>query len=429
LVDSLPRTDFVRQKTFQQVEDLLAKISRSGDHISIVYWDPRYQRASVVAESADAKEVMAAFRDFVMQVKPDTGSWNEATSAAADVRAYATVERGAAGRSPMNFGAQREASHLIAQEERLSVFHRKTAALERLVNSLGTRPGKKAVIYISDEFRLEGEGPAYTSAKRYIDEITRAANAGGVTFYAVHSAPVADPQDASTEARVEDNPQAIDTEDVLRVSGALQRLTDPTGGLLDLNRNSVATLAPLIAEDLESYYSLAYQAKSDGNDRLRSITVKAKNPAYRVRTRTAVVEKSAATQARETVVSRLFVDDGGGDIKLDVREGEPKRASGNRWLLPIVVKIPVGALQFAEERGNAVAHVGVLIASANGIAEVTPVKEDELRIVDPHDPNGFVTYSCEILGDKRGSKVSIGVVDRRTGAIGVRTIDNRNRFH
>ncbi|HEY2324810.1 MAG TPA: hypothetical protein VGJ82_18265, partial [Thermoanaerobaculia bacterium] len=107
LVDSLPRTDFVRQKTFQQVEDLLAKISRSGDHVSIVYWDPTYQRASIVAESADAKEVMAAFRDFGTQVKPDTGSWNEATSAAADVRAYATVERGAAGRSPMNFGAQR----------------------------------------------------------------------------------------------------------------------------------------------------------------------------------------------------------------------------------------------------------------------------------------------------------------------------------
>lgn len=32
------------------------------------------------------------------------------------------------------------------------------------------------------------------------------------------------------------------------------------------------------------------------------------------------------------------------------------------------------------------------------------------------------------MGDKRGSKVSIGVVDRLSGAIGVRTIDNRERF-
>ena len=419
----------MREKTFQQIEGLLAKISRGGDHVSIVYWDPRYQRATIVAESSDAKAVMAAFRDFAMQVKPDTGALNEATSAAGDVRAYSTVQRGAAGRSPIDFSAQRDASKMIAQEERLGILHRKTASLERLVNALGVRPGKKAVVYVSDDFRLEGEAPAYASAKHYIDEITRAANAGGVTFYAVHSALVADPQDASSDAHVDDNPQAIDNDDVLRTSGALQRLTDPTGGLLDLNRNSVATLAPLIAEDLESYYSLAYQSKSDGDDRVRNITVKTKNPAYRVRSRTAVVQKSAATQARETVVSRLFVDEGGSDIKLDVQEGEPKRTSGNRWLLPIMVKIPVGALQFADERGSAVAHVGVLIASANGVAEVTPVKEDDLRIVDPHDPNGFVTYSVEILGDKRGSKVSIGVVDRRTGALGVRTIDNRNRFH
>src|SRR5438270_2418655 len=308
LVDSLPRTDFVREKTFQQIEGLLAKISRGGDHVSIVYWDPRYQRANIVAESSDAKAVMAAFRDFAMQVKPDTGALNEATSAAGDVRAYSTVQRGAAGRSPIDFSAQRDASKMIAQEERLGVLHRKTASLERLVNALGARPGKKAVVYVSDDFRLEGEAPAYASAKHYIDEITRAANAGGVTFYAVHSALVADPQDASSDAHVDDNPQAIDNDDVLRTSGALQRLTDPTGGLLDLNRNSVATLAPLIAEDLESYYSLAYQSKSDGDDRVRNITVKTKNPAYRVRSRTAVVQKSAATQARETVVSRLFVD-------------------------------------------------------------------------------------------------------------------------
>jgi hypothetical protein len=221
----------------------------------------------------------------------------------------------------------------------------------------------------------------------------------------------------------------VNADDVILSTGALQRITEPTGGLLDFNRAAIADLTPMIADDLESYYSIAYKAKTDGGDRVRDIKVRTKNSAYRVRARTAVVEKSMATQAKEAIVSRLFVDEGANDIQFEVHEGELKRTSGGRWLLPLFVKIPASQLQFTEERGKRTAHAGVLIASANGVAEVTPVSENELRIVDPQDlDNGFVTYSVEILGDKRGSKVSIGVVDRRTGALGVRTIDNRGRF-
>lgn len=59
------------------------------------------------------------------------------------------------------------------------------------------------------------------------------------------------------------------------------------------------------------------------------------------------------------------------------------------------------------------------------MAEVTSITTNELSVTQKDLENGFITYSFEILGDKRGSKVSIGVVDRRTGAIGVRTLDNR----
>jgi VWFA-related protein len=426
LVDALPRTDLVRQKTFQQMDDLLSKIVRPGDHVSLLYWEPDYKRPRSIVESTDPAAVMSAFRDFARAVKPDTGATSAAASAADDVHAYGLVKAGTAGKnSPIDFDAQRDASEQFAAENRLLVLHKKCESMRRLVEAMGTRPGKKAVLYVSDDFRLVGEDPAFLAAKRYIDEITRAANANGVTFYAVHSAPVADPTDASNP-----DPVPVNADDVILSTGALQRLTDPTGGLLDFNRSAIADLAPAIADDLESYYSIAYQAKSDGGDRVRNVTIRTKNPAYRVRARTEVVEKSMATKAKEAIVSRLFVDEGANDIQFEVHEGALKRTSGNRWLLPLFVKIPASQLQFADERGKRTAHAGVLIASANGVAEVTPVSENELRIVDPQDlDNGFVTYSVEILGDKRGSKVSIGVVDRRTGAIGVRTIDNRGRFH
>lgn len=428
LVDALPRTDQVRQQAFRQLDDLLSRILQPGDHLALIYWEPDLKRARNIIESSDRAAVMQALRDFARGVSPDSSSTEASARADNNSAVYSRVQAATAGRgSPIDFDAQRTASAEFEAEDRLMVLHKKCEGIRRLIEALGTRQGKKAVVYVSDTFRLEGDSPngAFIRAKRYIDEITRAANANDVTFYAVRPAPVADPTDAASA----DRPPEINPAEVTLTAGALQRITDPTGGLLDLDRHAIANLAPMIADDLESYYSLAYQAKTDGGDRVRDITVKVKNPAYRVRARTAVVEKSAATAARETVVSRLFIDYAANDIQFELRQGELKRTSGNRWLLPIFVKIPASQLQFADEKGKAVAHAAVLIASANGVAEVTPVSENELRIVNPEDlVHGFVTYSAEILGDTRGSKVSIGIVDRRTGAVGVRTIDNRNRF-
>lgn len=423
LLDSLPRKDFVRQKVFQQLEQMLKATVHDGDRVFVVLWNGGYQHLETIVDSSDSARVMASVRGFASHMSDNVGD-DPHREGSLEAAAYASHPEIAARDRMDGFGGQTTISKDLDEEAALMVFHRKTAGITRLVAAFGARPGRKALIYVSQEFKLEGSFP-YIEAKRYLDEIAAAANANGVVFYAVRPFMPDDMPDASNSSET-----FVDAEDWMRIDGALQRLTDATGGLMEFGRSSVGVVAPRIAEDLESYYSIAYQAKSDGGDRVRNITVKTKNPAYRVRTRTKVVEKSQATKAKEAVVSRLFVDEGANDIQFEVREGELKRTSGNRWLLPLFVKVPASQLQFADERGKRTAHAGVLIASSNGVAEVTPVTESELRIIDPQDlEHGYVTYSVAILGDKRGSKVSIGVVDRRTGAIGVRTIDNRNRFH
>lgn len=423
LLDSLPRKDFVRQKMFQQIEELLAKTIHQGDQVSVVLWGGGYERVRTIVDSSDKDRVLSAVRDFGSRMPADIAEDPHAVTDQ-EAGAYAShPEIAARDKVDDGYGGQTSVSAQIGAETALMVLHRKTAGIARLIATLGSRPGRKAVLYVSQKFKLEGE-PDKIAAKRYVDEIAAAANASGVVFYAARPFMPDDMADAADSSE-----KAVSADDWMMNGGALQRVTDATGGLLEYARASVGTLAPRVAEDLESYYSIAYRAQSDGGDRVRSITVKAKNPEYRVRTRTAVVEKSPATQAKEAVVRRLFVDEGPSDVQFEVREGPLQRMSGNRWLLPVLVKIPASQLQFAEERGKHVARAGVLVASANGVAEVTPVSENELRIVDPQDiENGFVTWSASILGDKRGSKVSIGVVDRRTGAIGVRTLDNRNRF-
>jgi VWFA-related protein len=364
LIDSLPLQAFVRETAFRQLEDALPRLMAEGDHVSVVYWEPGLERSREVIESTDRARVVDAIR-------------------ALD-----------AGLPAMQVGVR-----AVAGEAGLMFLDRKTAAIERLINALGAREGRKAMLYVSDGLCLVGERPNYTTAKLYIDRIPTAANANGVTFY------VAAPM----------------------IGSALPQIAEATGGLLGFSRSAVAELAPKMEEDLESYYSLAYRARSDGLDHERKITVKAKNPEYSVRTRRAIVEKSNASKAQEVVVSRLFGDEGGTDIRFDVVKEPIRRGTGrDQWLLPVVLRIPTEQFQFVPDHDASTAHVGILVASANGVAEVTPVTTNDLSVTEKDLENGFITYSFEILGNQRGSKVSIGVVDRRTGAVGVQTIDNRS---
>jgi len=363
LIDSLPWERFVRQTAFRELENALPRLMAEGDHVSIIYWEHGLERSREVIESTDPARVVDAIR---------------ALDASLPAKQLGPLD--------------------VGREAGLMFLDRKTRAIERLINALGARQGRKAVLYVGGDLGYVGERPNYSTAKQYLDRIPTAANANGVTLYVA----------------------------ALFVSDSLPRITEATGGLLGFSRSAVADVAPRMEEDLESYYSLAYRARSDGLDRERKIVVRAKNPEYTVRTRRTIVEKSNAAKARDMVVSRLFTDEGVSDIRFDVA-GEPARPtmSRDRWLMNVVLKIPADQVQFEPESDTPTAHVGILVASANGVTEVTPVTTNDLRVTRKDLENGFITYSFKILGDKRGSKVAIGVVDRRTGAIGVQTLDNR----
>jgi hypothetical protein len=72
--------------------------------------------------------------------------------------------------------------------------------------------------------------------------------------------------------------------------------------------------------------------------------------------------------------------------------------------------------------------VKILIVAANGLAEVKNVTEDDLRVVaGTNDRGGFVQYSADLLVDQNGREISVGVYDRRSGLLGIRTFEIRPR--
>ncbi|HEX6178711.1 MAG TPA: hypothetical protein VF057_10160, partial [Thermoanaerobaculia bacterium] len=414
LIDSLPRKGLVRKTVFPALERTMSQVMRPVDRAGIVFWEPGTARLRTLLEpTTDRRAVLTTLSRLA-------GTYQAATEAMPDFgeeEFFTEMEKIAAERGESYSAApQIEASGRFAAELEILAFRRKTRAIGRLVRTLAARPGRKALLYVSQSFAMPENASARLAALAHVQELVKSANAAGVTIYALRPH-VPDEE----EGGLRELNRQLDT---------ISRVVEPTGGRVDFGLTTVAPLIEQMAEDLQSYYSLAYRARSDGRDRERKIEVRTKNPNHVVRARTTFVEKSNETLARETLLTRLFTDEGGSDLLFFVDESEPKRSGSSRWLLPVRVRIPAAALQFENEGNDRVARVKVLIVSGNGVAEQTSINEDQLRVVQGKhiDPQGFVNYSVQILVDKRGSEVSIGVFDERSGLVGVKTIDNRGRF-
>lgn len=426
LIDSLPRTGLVRQSLFRSLEPALAKIVRDGDRATVIFWDPGLARAETLVDlSTDAGEVLNAVRRLAQRVV----AADPAAAGAADAKATrdffedAAQEAQSSGAS-FDFAGNMDASGRFRGEVELMRLRRKARMMRRVITSLAASRGRKAFLYVSQDLPFPSGGSERLSAIGMLDDIARDANAAGVAFYAVRPH-VPNPQDEGAEAREAPDDLTSGVSHFQNQMEALQRVSDATGGLTDFGLQSLDTLGERMATDLNSYYSLAYRARSDGRDRERRINVRTKNPQYKVRSRKAFVDKSDETIARETLLARLFSDTGGDDLAFEVIQGDPRRSGRKRWLLPLVLKIPTAQLQFERD----IANVKILIVAGNGLSEVTEVTEDDLRIVSGRDTkSGFITYSVQILADERGSELSIGVFDERSGLIGVRTLDNRGRL-
>jgi hypothetical protein len=323
----------------------------------------------------------------------------------------ATASQRASGAN-IDSEAERRSTEFFAGESALSKFERKVAAMTRLIESLASERQKRTFLYVTNDFAMLASGTARQRVVKLIDDLVRTANALGVTIYAV--APDVRDESGMVEVRA-------------REIEALQRLTLATGGKYEFGLVSVESVGKTLIEDVSSYYSLAYEAKSDGSDRERRVVVSVRNrPELQVRARQSVVEKSKTTAAHDILRNALLANEERDDLPFGVALGRQERTSSNRRTVAVMVGIPSDHLQFEPEGNERVAYVKVMFVSANGISEITPVTEEELRVVaGKNDRNGVVTYRASILANQRGSVVSIGVLDQRTGIVGVRTLDLR----
>ena len=142
---------------------------------------------------------------------------------------------------------------------------------------LGSIPGRKTVIFLSDGFFVEEDRGA-------VQTIAAIAARSGATFYSVYGRGTSIVGGHPTPDALTPQPGLLSTFD--SIDDGPEILTGSTGGFVVRNANDISRAIGLVARDTSTYYVLGYQptnATMDG--KLRKIEVRANGDGMKVRSR------------------------------------------------------------------------------------------------------------------------------------------------
>jgi VWFA-related protein len=263
-------------------------------------------------------------------------------------------------------------------------------ALRALAEQYRSLPGRKCVIFFSDDFSPSPEVESELSA------VIDAANRSGVSFYVVAGSGLAPP--STTEALARTTPSTalsssrykprgdgggFDEFDTMRMGpGAglayLNQLAEETGGLMV---GSGSSLGPTLAEvdrDLHEYYTLVYQpSDTNYNGAFRRVRVEVLRPGCHLRYRQGYWgipfrEETLLTPAAQ----QLLASAAGGSTKPDSSvvmnaallfdaEGHPS--------LPVTIQFPTTDLNFEREGDHYVAGITLVVVARDASGRLVGV--------------------------------------------------------
>src|SRR5439155_1337776 len=184
---------------------------------------------------------------------------------------------------------------------------------------------------------------------------------------------------------------------------ALREIAEETGGLTasgtDANR-----LLPRIAEDLDSYYSIAYRVRNTGADKARKVVVRTKDPSLIVRSRREFREKSDVTRMEDRVIAALFRNPPSSGFPLHVVIGTP-HPRGREFTLPLTIHVPIAALTQVPQPGQFTGAFSVYFAWGGRLGGLSDTSHETRTYAIPAAEiakarsEGHLTYEIQLAVD------------------------------
>ncbi|HVE65221.1 MAG TPA: VWA domain-containing protein [Thermoanaerobaculia bacterium] len=234
-------------------------------------------------------------------------------------------------------------------------------AMKTTLNGLAGVEGRKIFVYVSEGLpssagaelfdavsqKFSGghaalEGIEFNMNTKYAS-LVQAANATGVTIWALDASGLAADDLVSAENRyIENRPSTF----MMRqnTQAPLLMLAEQTGGMAAVNTNDWKNSLDELSKDFSNFYSIGYKTARAGADRPHSVEVKVKRKGLRVRARKSLLEKSTETRTAEAVVASLHYPRGDNPLGVSLTVGEARPYDRENYVLPVRIAIPVGKL-------------------------------------------------------------------------------------
>ncbi len=259
--------------------------------------------------------------------------------------------------------------------------------LTAVASFLAGLPGPKTMLYVSDALEtspgydlmayVNGVCPGgHTEVSSFMPtegltepfrRLTRHANTNRVTIYALQAFGLKSSFTRTAESGALDlaggNPlaSAIRTHE----RDGLAFLAIQTGGRAVFNRNRFGPALSAIGQEMNGYYSLAYEPRHDGDGGEHQIEVKLKGAGLRARHRRGYRDKSANESLEERLESAIHLGMMSNPLAARLGAGTVEVAGKDRFRLSLHVLVPIDKVTFLPTGEGDLAHLTVRVLGRN----------------------------------------------------------------
>jgi VWFA-related protein len=386
-VDDVNLAQANRMRILQNVGRFLHSELKPGDEVMLVRYD---QRLDIRRQFTPDLQRVDADLEAILKLPTDVRKYQQSLASALQSVDFARLggERTPGG-DP--YGSEVEGQVAAWAGEESLMVQGALDALDSVVSWLAGVPGRKAVLYVSDGLPLTPGLDLFTvyssaaqspsAAKRMSEmsaqkfdlttrfrQVTSHASRNRVAFYPIEAYGTRESAGAGS---------LFDSVSLATRQNGLRFLAEDTGGQALLNASDVPGALARMSQDFETYYSIGYQPRRQGDEAEHKIEVRARPRGLQVRTRQWYRDKpEGETVAEGTLaVMRFGPEDNPLGVGLEI---VPGKKAGE---MLVRVKVPVARLYLEPQGGSREGRLRLYVV-ASGEGSTTPVRQTRLVTVD-----------------------------------------------
>ena len=316
-------------------------------------------------------------------------------------------------------------------------------ALRDQVDSLAGLPGRKAILYVSEglpwspaedafhalynkfnESSVLMDTHRYDLNRRY-QSLISTANANRVTFYTIDAAGLRTFTYMDASNQTAGGGANIDQIHFSNMQNTLRFIAEETGGIAMMNTNNFLPMMERMADDFRSYYSLGFPAVGRAG-RYHRIKVKLKDDpkGVKLRHREGFRDKPVNARMTEATLAALNYGYQKNELGVQLEAAQGERQEDGQFLVPLVISIPIGKLEFLPQEQVHRGRVKLFIAAKDFEGGVAPVQEIPVPIDIPaadmeRAKDQYYQYTLTLLMRRGRQTVSVTARDEIGATVGV----------